>query len=95
MNAIEKEMESLHMNEVWDLVELPKDRKAVGSMWVFKTKRGANGIVERYKAQQVAQGFSQKYGQDYDETLSPVVRFESLKLVIALAVRNCLKMHQM
>ena len=29
--AMEKEMESLHANEVWDLVELPKDRKAVGS----------------------------------------------------------------
>ena len=28
--AMEKEMESLHANEVWNLVELPKDRKAVG-----------------------------------------------------------------
>ena len=86
VNAMEKEMESLLVNEVWDLVELPKDRKAVGSKWVFKTKRGANGAVERHKARLVAQGYSQQYGQDYDETFSPVVRFESLRTVIAFAV---------
>ena len=63
--AMEKEMESLHANEVWNLVELPKDRKAVGSKWVYKTKKSANGVVERHKACLVAQGFSQKYGQDY------------------------------
>ena len=46
LDAMEKEMESLHGNEVWDLVELPKDWKAVGSKWVFKLKVGADGSVE-------------------------------------------------
>ena len=95
MNAMEKEMESLHANDVWDLVELPKDRKAVGSKWVFKLKVGADSLVERHKARLVAQGFSQKYGLDYDETFSPVVRCESLRTVIALAMQNGLKLHQM
>jgi hypothetical protein len=72
---MEKEMEPLHANKIWDLVEFPKDRKAVGSKWVFKLKVGADGWVEQHKAQLVAQGFSQKY---YDKTFSPVVRFESL-----------------
>ena len=93
--AMEKEMESLHKNKVWDLVKLPKDRKAVGSKWVVKLKVGPDGSVERHKARLVAQGFSQKYGVDYDETFSPVVRFESLRTVIALAVQNGLKLHQM
>ena len=34
--AMENEIESFHCNDVWELVELPKDRKAVGSLWVFK-----------------------------------------------------------
>ena len=94
-DAMEKEMESLHTNDVWDLVKLPKDRKAVGSKWVFKLKVGPDGLVERHKARLVAQGFSQKHGLDYDETFSPVVRFESLRTVIALAVQNGMKLHQM
>ena len=95
MDAMDKEMDSLHMNDVWDLVKLPKDRKAVGSKWVFKLKVGPDGQVERHKARLVAQGFAQKQGLDYDETFSPVVRFESLRTVIALAVQNDMKMHQM
>ena len=94
-DAIQKEMDSLYENEVWDLVKLPKDRNAVGSKWVFKQKVGSNGQVERYKARLVAQGFSQKHGLDYDETFSPVVRFESLRTIIALAVNNGMKLHQM
>ena len=94
LNAMEKEMDSLHANDVWNLVELPEDRKAVGSKWVFKLKVGADGSVERHKARLVAQGFSQKFGSDYDETFCPVVRLESLRTVIALAVQNGLKIHQ-
>ena len=95
MDAMDKEMDSLHMNDVGDLVKLPKHRKAVGSKWVFKLKVGPDGQIERHKARLVAQGFAQKQGLDYDETFSPVVRFESLRTVIALAVQNGMKMHQM
>ena len=67
MNAMNNEMESLRKNYVWELVELPKDRKAVGSKWVFKLKTNADGSVECNKARLVAQGFSQERGLDYDE----------------------------
>ncbi len=75
--AMQKEMESIYSNDVWDLVELPKDRKPVGSKWVFKKKTKADGSIEQYKARLVARGFSQKPGLDYDETVSPVIRYES------------------
>ena len=94
MKAMEKEIESLRESDVWELVDLPKGRKAVGSKWVFKVKTDAEGSVERFKARLVAQGFSQKSGIDYDETFSPVARFESVRTVIALAVQNGLKLHQ-
>lgn len=93
--AMEKEMESLKSNEVWDLVKLPEGRSAVGSKWVFKLKTDQDGSVERHKARLVAQGFSQKQGLDYDETFCPVARYESVRTVIALAVQNDLKLHQM
>ena len=49
--------------------------------------------VERYKARLVAQGFTQKYGSDYDETFCPVVRQESLRVLIAFSVQYGLKLH--
>ena len=91
---MEAEMRSLKENNVWDLVELPKGKKAIGSKWVYKVKTGADGLMERYKARLVAQGFSQKYGDDYDETFCPVVRLESLRALIALAVHYKLRLHQ-
>ena len=60
----------------------------VGSKWVYKVKRDSDGKVEQYKARLVAQGFTQQRGADYDETFSPVVRMESLRMLIGLAARS-------
>ena len=87
-------MKSLQDNDVWELVDLPKNRKPVGSKWVFKTKTDADGHIERYEARLVAQGFSQKFGTDYDETFSPVVRLESVRTLIAMSVQHGLQLHQ-
>jgi len=69
-------------------------RKAVGSKWAYKIKTGADGMIECYKARLVAQGFSQKYSTDYDETFCPVVQLESVHALIALAVQCGLKLYQ-
>lgn len=92
--AMEIEMASLRENHVWDLVKLPAGKKTVGSKWVYKVKTGADGSVQRYKARLVAQGFTQQYGTDFDETFCPVVRQESLRLLMALSVKYGLSLHQ-
>ena len=94
-HAMEAEMQSLKKNDVWELARLPKDRKVIGCKWVYKTKVTPEGDIERYKARLVAQGCSQKYGTDYDETFCPVVRAESVRSVIALAAQKKLMLHQM
>eukprot|EP00253_Pinus_taeda_P029318 PITA_29318 len=48
------EMESLHKNEAWDLVDFSTRRKPIGSKWVFKKKTNAEGKVEKCKARLVA-----------------------------------------
>ena len=93
--AMDAEMKSLEDNDVWDLVPLPPGRKLVGSKWVYKVKTGADGRVQKYKARLVAQGFTQKFGTDYDETFCPVIRQESLRMLIALSVQYGLQLHQM
>lgn len=88
------EMKSLQENAVWDMVLLPPGRKVVRSKWVFKRKTGADGSFERYKSRLVAQGYTQKFGTDNDETFCPVVRQGSLRILIAQSVQNGLKLHQ-
>lgn len=43
----------------------------------------------------MAKGFQQQIGINYDETFSPVVRFESVRAVLALSAQHGLKVHQM
>ena len=93
--AMQKEMKSIDTNKVWELVKLPKGKKTIGCKWVYKRKTDADGSLERYKARLVAKGYSQQHGLDYDETFSPVARFESLRTLLALAVQDGLHVHQM
>ena len=88
--ACQYEIDALAKNETWDLVDLPPGRRAVKSKWVFKLKSDG-----RYRARLVARGFTQIPGVDFDETFSPVARFESLRLLLALAALEDWHIHQM
>ena len=52
--ALDAEYSSLISNETWELVSPPLDANIVGSKWVLKVKRDANGNINRYKARLVA-----------------------------------------
>ena len=83
--AMEEELEAINENKTWELSDLPMGRRAIGSRWVFKEKRDGNGRTVRYKARLVAQGFSQKYGVDYDEVFAPVARQTTMRLLLSIA----------
>lgn len=83
--AMDEEYQSLVKNKVWELVERPKDRKIVQCKWVFTVKNDVNGEI-KHKARLVARGFNQKYGEDFTETFSPVVRNSTVRLLFALSV---------
>lgn len=90
--AMDEEFQSLIQNKTWQLGYLPKGRKAIRNKWVFKAKRVASGEISRYKARLCAKGFSQRKGIDYDETFSPVVRHDSIRLILSLVAQLDLEM---
>ena len=88
---MKKELESIMKNETWTLVPHPQDAKVVKSRWVLRTKD--NGM---YKVRFCAKGYTQRWGEDYDETFAPVAKYTSIRTLIALlAGRKNAKIHQM
>lgn len=93
-SAMDDEIESLHKNEVWKLVEKPYNCSIIDSRWIYRVKYNSNGDVERYKSRLVARGFTQQYGIDYEETFSPVVKFTSIRAILGIAAAEKLKLKQ-
>jgi hypothetical protein len=92
--AVHEELTMLQSLGAWEIVKLPEGRKTVGCRWVFRVKYTPTGLIDRFKARLVAQGFSQVPGEDFLETFSPTIRAESLRFLLALGAREDLEMRQ-
>ena len=80
------EYASVIQQGTWTLVPLPYGALIIGCKWIYKIKRHANGSIARYKAMLVAKGFQQTEGMDYSETFSLVVKQQTIRLVLSLAL---------
>lgn len=93
--AMREEYASLEENNTWVLKDLPGDKRAIKCKWVFATKEDVDGRIIRYKARLVGKGFTQVEGIDYQETYSPVIRYNSIRMMMAIAAKMDLRIGQM
>ena len=88
LSAMKEEYNSMIENRVWELVELPECKKAISTRWAYTHKLDEEGKIARYKARFVARGFSQIPGEDFDQTFAPVMKIESLRILLCIFAFN-------
>jgi len=84
----------LQKNETWKLVDLPRDKYPINNTWIYKTKYKTNGEIDRFKARLVIKGCAQVHGKDFQETFSPVVKYDSIRVILAITISRELMLRQ-
>ena len=85
--AMDEEMMALEKNNTWEILPLPRGKKAIGCRWVFTPKFRADRTLDRLKARLVAKGYTQTEGIDYGETFAPVAKFNTVRVLVAVAAK--------
>ena len=70
------------------MITLPEGHNAIRVKWIFKTKRNAEGEIEKHKTKLVVKGYKQQYGVDYEDVFALVARMETTRLMISLAAQK-------
>lgn len=83
--AIKDEYDSLILNKTWSISQIPPGRTAIKSRW------SSNSSLV-YVAQLLA---SKPDVIDYGETFSPVVKYDTLRVILSFVAANNLEMSQL
>jgi len=93
--AIAEELAAMKKHSVEVVESVPAGRKALLMRWVLRYKFDSSGTITRYKARLVARGDRQVAGIDYDESYAPVVKWATIRTVLAFAAAQDMNIHQL
>eukprot|EP00475_Leptophrys_vorax_P015228 TRINITY_DN2159_c0_g1_i1.p1 TRINITY_DN2159_c0_g1~~TRINITY_DN2159_c0_g1_i1.p1 ORF type:complete len:524 (+),score=87.53 TRINITY_DN2159_c0_g1_i1:236-1573(+) len=85
------EIQKLTCKGTFDLVDRPKQRKVMKSVWAYKIKRDFEDNVKERKSRLNAAGYAQIPGQDFDKTFASVGKKYSLRIMFRIIAAFKLK----
>jgi histone deacetylase 1/2 len=93
--AMDVEYGALMKNKTWHLVPPKKGSNIIDCKWVWKVKRKADGTLDKYKARLVAKGYKQRFGIDYEDTFSPIIKMDTIRIISSIAVSRGWSLRQL
>jgi len=93
--AVQEKITALELNNTWELVKLPVEKRSIDSKWVFKIKPDSEERQEHYKARLIIKGCSQRKGFDYKEIYAPVAKLTTIRTLLAIILEEDLFAYQM
>ena len=90
---MEEELNQIEKNETRELIPRPKDKNVIDTKWVFRNKLNEDGQVTKNKVRLVCKGYDQVEGIDFEETLAPIARMETIKIILAYACSKRIKVY--
>nr|GFA27763.1 retrotransposon protein, putative, Ty1-copia subclass [Tanacetum cinerariifolium] len=94
--TMEEDVESLHKNETWELVKLPKEKCMISCKWLLNLKDGIPEVESnQYKARHVVRRFDQREGINFNEVFSSVVRRTSIRVLLSIVSLQDLELEQL
>ena len=95
IEAMQQEIKAIMKNHTWELVDRPDQKVPITAKWIYKLKKDTNGVVTKLKARIVARGFQQTEGVTFSEIFAHVVRWSTIRTILALAASHSWPIHQM
>jgi len=92
---MDNEISAIEGNGTWELTVLPKNAKKIEVKWIYKTTLNEKGEVDKYKARLVAKGYAQQHGIDYTKVFTPVARWDTIQMFLAIVAQRKWKMYQL
>jgi hypothetical protein len=92
---MKSKMNSMYTNQVWTLVKPLEGIKPITCKWVFKRKTDMDDNVQTYKARRVAKNHRQRQGFDFNETISSVAIWKSIRILLAIVTYHDYKIWKM
>ena len=92
--AVQAELDQIERLGTWEIMEAPTDANVVLSKYVFRYKHDEHGHIAKYKARLVAHSFTQKFGIDYFDMRVWIVRWETIRNLLAQAAAHESVIHQ-
>ena len=82
-----EELDKMWENKIYEIIKKEDVREGhsiLRSVWSHRRKTTPDGNIYRHRSRLCADGSTQKYGLDYNETYSPVVMWSTLRTLFIL-----------